>query len=171
MKSIILVGFVSLFVVACSRQVLDEPPLKYSFMPKYLDIDSVGPEVPSAAITLDSTLIDFKSIMIDSGTLVTPYDTLVTPGGILISDKKAVEALYYKAGYERQEVMLKYSKYLSQEYHKKALEAEKLYQQEIVDLKKKAKRSWFEQNRGYIGFLAGIVSSVLTQIAVIKVSD
>ena len=171
MRKIILLCLVTLLTISCTKEVLVEPPLKYSFMPKYLDIDSVGPQTLDKQVVMDTTLDDFKSIPTDEGTLITAYDTLELPAGILISDKKAVEYIFYKSGYERQETMLKYSKYLSQEYYNKSLEAERLYQQEIVDLKKKARRSWLEKNRGYIGFLAGIMSAILTELAIIKVAN
>jgi len=168
MKKTLIVCAALLFTSSCTKMVLEGPALKYSFMPKYLDIDSIGPGTPLEESVIDSTLGDFKSMALDEGVLTTDYDTLYIPAGVLISDKKAAEYIYYKLGYERQGVMLKYSTYLSKE---KSLEAEKLYQQEIRDLRKKAERSWLEKNLGYIGFIAGLFTAVLTEIAIVKIAD
>lgn len=171
MKKTLIACMVLLFTSSCTKMVLEGPPLKYSFMPKYLDIDSIGPGTPLEESVIDSTLGDFKSMALDEGVLTTDYDTLYIPAGVLISDKKAAEYIFYKSGYERQGVMLKYSVYLSKEYYEKSLEAEKLYQQEIRDLRKKAERSWLEKNLGYIGLIAGLFTAVLTEIAIVKIAD
>jgi hypothetical protein len=171
MKKLLLLLSVSLITVSCTTQVLDEPPLQYSFMPDYMDVDSIGPEIPLEEVVIDSTLEDFKSIPLDEGTLVTGYDTVDIPAGVLISDKKAAEFVFYRSGYERQQVELNMARYLSREYYEKSLEAEKLYQQEIVNLREQAKRTWFEQNRGYIGFMAGILSCVLTGVVIVEITN
>ena len=148
---------------SCSKQVLDKPPLGYSFMPNYLNFDSVNiqlPKTPEEMVELDS-LEYFKQFPIDSGEVATKY-------GILISERKAGEFIFYKAGYERLQKELEMSEYVRKEYYDKSLDAEKLYQQRIVELKKKAKRSWIEKNIGYIGVIAGIATAILTEFAVIK---
>lgn len=149
---------------SCSKQVvLDEPPLQYSFMPNYLDFDTIVaelPKTPEDMVELDS-LEYFKQFPIDSGEVSSKF-------GILISERKAGEYIFYKAGYERIQKELDMSEYLRKEYYDKSLAAEKLYQQRIVDLKKKAKRSWLEKNIGYIGFITGLATAIITEFAVIK---
>ena len=169
MKKVIFLSVLLFLLSSCTPKVLDAPPLQYSFMPKYMDLDSIGPTIPTQEAILDTSLEDFKSIPIDPGTWTDGTDTFEVPGGVLISDKKAAEFIYLRSTTERQEVMLKYSKYLNEEYFKKSLEAEKLYQEQIVFLKKKAERSWLERNSAYIGFFAGILTAICTEIAVIKV--
>jgi hypothetical protein len=134
-------------------------------MPNYLDLDSVGVELPkSPGEVIDSSLGNFKSVPLDEGDSC-PRD------GILVSERRYAEYVYYKAGYTRQEVELKYSKYLMKEYYDKALAAEEAYQNEIIRLRKESQRSWLEKNLGYIGFIGGVLSAVLTEIAIIKVAD
>jgi len=165
MKKIFSLILLSMFYMGCSKQVLDHPPLKYSAMPRYLDLDSVGVSLPvSPAEVIAPNLADFKSIPMMEG------DTS-SRGGILVSDRRYAEYVFYKAGYTRQEVELKYSKYLMKQYYDKALAAEEVYQNEILRLRKEAERSWLEKNLGYIGFLGGVLSAVLTEMLIIKVTD
>lgn len=154
MKKLCLLSL--LFLVGCGKQVLEQEPLGYSFMPNYLDFDSINVELPKTPEeVIDSSLPHFKQIVVDSGEVV-PKD------GILISDRKAAEFVFYRAGYKRQEKELEMSKYLMKEYYDKAKSAEVLYQERIVELEKKAKRSWLEKNIGYFGFAAGLVTVILT---------
>lgn len=155
--------YLLILCVSCSKQVLDEPPLGYSFMPNYLNFDSINvqlPKTPEDMVELDS-LEYFKQFPIDSGEVSTRF-------GILISERKAGEFIFYKVGYERVQKELEMSEFLRSEYYDKSLDAEKLYQQRIVELKKKARRSWLEKNMGYIGFIAGLATAILTEFAVIK---
>lgn len=163
---------VALLTASCSKQVLEGPPLQYSYMPKYFDFDSIGIRLPTdPSKVVDSTLQDYKSIPVQGGRIFDGQDSLEAPLGVLLSERKAAKYVFYEAEYERQKVELQYAKYLSKEYYDKSLEAEKLYQQEIIRLRKEAKRSWLEKNAPYLGFVAGILTSVLTEIAVLKVVD
>lgn len=164
--------FSLVLLMSCSTQVLNERPLGYSYMPKYMDLDSVGEVFPATKEELiDSTFGDFKSISVLGGLVYNGYDTLEAPLGVLISEKKAAEYIYYEAEYQRQRIELKYAKHITKDYYDKSLEAEKLYQDEILKLQKSAKRSWFETNSPYIGFMAGILTAILTEIAIIKIAD
>lgn len=165
--------FLLLLVSSCTKQIIKETPLNYSVMPKYLDIDSIQPifSIDTSDI-LDSSFIDFKSMPIDSGTLYTIYgDSMVIPAGVLISERKAVLYVFYRDSYERYQKESKYAKYLMRTYYDKAKAAEILYQDEIKRLLEKSKRSWLEKNIGYIGFAAGLATAIITEFAVIKVSQ
>jgi hypothetical protein len=166
MKNLIVLASVIL-LTSCTTKVIKEAPLGYSFMPAYLNIDSIQPfHLDDTNRVVDSTLGDFVSIAIDGGRLIGPdKDTMKLPPGILISDRKAMLYPFYKASWERQQKELKYTKYLMSEYYDKAKAAETLYQHEIMKLEKKAERSWLEKNLGYIGFLSGIATAVLTSYA------
>ena len=157
----------SIFISSCTNKVLQETPLQYSFMPSYLNIDSIQSfDLDDTNRVVDSTLDDFQSIAIDGGNLISSdNDTINLPPGILISDRKAMLYPFYKASWERQRKELKYTKYLMSEYYSKAKAAETLYQHEIIKLEKKAKRSWLEKNIGYIGFGAGLVTAIVTTYA------
>jgi hypothetical protein len=146
---------------SCGKQVLNEAPLGYSFMPGYLDVDSIQPVVlDDTTRVVDSTLDDFVSIAIDSGIGMLEGEKMPLPGGVLISDRKAALYPFYRSSWERQQKELRYVKYLMKEYYDKSVAAEKLYQEEIVRWKKEAQRSWLEKNMGYIGFGAGLAVAV-----------
>jgi len=163
-------NYIFIFIVlltSCTTKELKEAPLGYSFMPAYLNIDSIQPfHLDDTNRVVDSTLKDFVSIPIDGGMLkMTKKDSMVVPPGVLISDRKAMLYSFYKASWERQQTELKYTKYLMSEYYSKAKAAETLYQDKIMKLEKKSERSWLEKNMGYIGFMAGIATSILTSYA------
>ena len=160
----ILICLICLLAISCaSKQVLDKPPLNYTFMPSYLDLDSIHIQIPKTPEeVIDTTkLLDFKQFALDSG-------KLCTKDGILISERKAATYIFYKAGYERQDKELQMAKYMMKEYYDKSKSAEILYQQKILDLEKQAKRGWLERNMGYIGFVAGLATAIITEFAVIK---
>lgn len=162
----IWVFFVAILISSCAKQVLTEPPLKYSFMPSYLDIDSINPIISEdTSDVVDSSYVDFKSVPIDSGWLyMESGDSAYAPGyGILISERKAALYPYYKSSWERYQKENQYAKYLLKEYYDKAKSAEVLYQKEIKDLRKKVERSWLEKNMAYIGFGAGIMTMLIIQ--------
>lgn len=151
------------------KQVLDEgQPLQYSFMPRYLELDSIQPLADQdTSVVVDSTYSDFRSIALDSGVLITQYgDTVDVPAGILISERKAALSLYYEAAWPRHVTELKYREYLMKNYHDKAVAAEALYQDEIKRLNKKAQRSWIEKNAAYIGFAAALLTMILRDYAI-----
>lgn len=156
----------------CSKQIQKGPALGYSFMPRYLDTDSIGVKIPkNVDEVVDSSLEDYKSIPVLGGTIYNGTDSIKAPMGVLFSEKKTAQYIYFESEYNRLKVELKYLKYLNQEYYDKSLSAEKLYQDEINRLKEKSKRSWLEKNGPYIGFAAGILSAVLTELMVIKIAD
>lgn len=164
MNNIFIIGLL-LFLYSCTPKIVsNDPPLGYSFMPGYLNIDSIQPfQLDDTNRVVDSTYEDFQTISIDGGKLIgVNKDTTKLPAGLLISDRKGALYAFYKGGWERQQKELKYTKYLMKEYYDKSKSAEVLYQKKIRDLEKQAERSWLEKNVGYIGFIVGIATSVLT---------
>lgn len=146
---------------SCTKQVLNESPLGYSFMPSYLNIDSIQPVVfDDTNKVVDTSFHDFVSVAVDSG-------QRITKDGILISDRKAVLYVFYKSSWERQQKELYYTKYLMREYYDKSKAAETLYQGEIVRWKKAAERSWLEKHIGYIGFFGGLVTVIAVDFALL----
>jgi len=150
MKTIILLLFAILTIQA------------QTYMPKYLDFDSLHIDLPKGPEEfLDSNLIDFKQFALDSG-------KICKKDGILISERKAAEYIFYKAGYERQNKELQIVKYLMKDYYDKSYSVEKEYQSEIAKLQKDVKRSWLENNIGYLGFILGLATAIITEYAVIQ---
>ena len=168
MKKIIVLIFLMSF--SCTKQVLNDPPLGYSFMPEPLNMDSIKPYlIDDTNSIVDSTMEDFVSMSLDSGLLITEEGKITIPPGILISDRKAALYVFYKSSWSRQRSELFYTKYLMNEYYDKSKSAEILYQKEIKRWQEKAQRSWLEQNMVYIGFVAGIATAILTEYAVFNV--
>lgn len=151
---------------------MKEPSLRYSFMPSYLDVDSLlAFELDDTNRVVDSTYTDFRTIPVDPGMLITDLgDTLPVPGGLLISERKAALYLFYEAGWERQNQELHYLKYLMKEQIEKSKSAEILYQKRIKDLQQESRRSWLEKNLGYLGFVAGAVTVIMVDFAVFQAS-
>ncbi|MDD5649659.1 MAG: hypothetical protein PHF86_04465 [Candidatus Nanoarchaeia archaeon] len=167
----ILLCFLLLFLFSCAstKKFTNEQPLKYSYLPAKLDIDLLMP--PNENI-IDTNLLDFKSIAIDSGQLISIYlDTLQIPSGVLISEKKAAQYIYFKDNCNYLDKKLILEKTLFNEYYDKSLESERVYQNEIVLLRKKSERSWLERNIVYFGFTAGIITTILTEFAVLHTKD
>lgn len=166
-----------LFLISCSpKQVTNNDPLGYSFMPKYMNLDSIGPKIPSdPSLVVDTSFPDYQSIPVTkAGTYYlklnsTKMDSISLLAGIEISPKKAGLYVFYQAEYKRLKTQLYYTDYLNKQYYDKGIAAEKLYQDEIVKLQKQVQRSWLEQNSIYIGFALGIVSAVITEWAVVHV--
>lgn len=159
-------------MVSCSPKHINEPPLGYSFMPSYLDVDSIQPLIlDDTSRVLDPKYQDYKSYPIMPGVLYTDLgDTVkIKNPGLLFSEKKAVLYKFYESSWERQQKELRYVKYLMREYYGKSRAAEILYQQEIERLRKDAQRSWLEKNLGYIGFGAGVITMVLVDMALLGV--
>jgi hypothetical protein len=156
-----------LLVSSCTKQVLNEAPLGYSFMPDYLNVDSINPVlVTDTNKIVDSTMEDYVSIPVTPGVLTfADGKKLTLPNGVLISERKAMLYPFYKSSWERQQKELYYTKYLMKEYYSKAKAAEILYQSEIVRWKKEAQRSWLEKNMPYIGFGSGLVTMILVDFA------
>lgn len=165
MKRIFLVVLIYVIFLGCAKEVLKEPPLKYSAMPSFLEFDSLSSPPPSTpGQVIDSSLVDFKSRPIDEGDTC-PVD------GILVSERRYAEYVFYKSGYERLATELGYCQYLGKEYYNKAKATEVVYQNEIIRLRKEAKRSWLEKNIPYISFFGGVLSTVLAELAIVKLID
>lgn len=161
-----------LFIVSsCTKQTLNEPPLDYSFLPDKFSMDSLFVGDTTKPEQIAENFVDFPSMSLDTGTLVTVYgDSLQVPTGVLISNRKAALYNFYRSKYQRYQVELYQADKLLEVYYKQAKNAEHLYQQEIVRLREKAKRNWFEKNAPYIGFFAGLATAILTEYAVFQVS-
>lgn len=157
-----------LLLISCNKQIMHEPPLGVSVMPRYLDIDSIAPfRLDDTSRVVDSTYPDFLSISIDSGSYTTPSKKIVLyPAGVLISDRKYVMYGFYKSSWERQQKELEYAKYLMRGYYDRAKSAEFMYQDEIRRLREDVKRSWLEKNLPYIGFVSGALTVILVDVAV-----
>ena len=165
-----LMSLIALALLAsCTKETLKEPPLKYSMMPPYLDVETVLPQWATDSVVAKDAQ-DFKSIAIDSGKLVTVYkDTITVPPGILISEKKAALYTFYKSNYEQQQTKIKILDTLNRTYYDKALDAEKVYQAQIKLLQENVKRTWLEKNMIYIGFGCGLLTAILTEWAVFQI--
>lgn len=167
MKKIVFLSLLLLNSCASTlkKSVIQEQPLKYSYIPEKLDIDLLMP--PNENV-VDSSLVDFKSFAVDSGRLVTIYkDTLQLRFGILISEKKAAFCTYYKSNRVYLDKKLLLLKKLYSEHYDKSLEIEKIYQNEIKLLNNKIERTWFEKNSVYFGAIAGLATAILTEFAVL----
>jgi Pyruvate/2-oxoacid:ferredoxin oxidoreductase gamma subunit len=152
---------------ASTKPAVNEQHLKYSYLPPKLNIDSLMP----VNSVVDTNLHDFTSVAIDSGKLVTiNKDTLKLHPGVLISEKKAALFIYYKSSYEYLYKKAMLTNILYSDYYDKSVDAEKIYQNDIINLSKKAERTWLEKNMVYFGFIAGIATCILTEYAVIKTS-
>lgn len=160
-----------LLVSSCTKQALNEPPLKYSFLPDKFSMDSLFVGDTTTVEEVAENFVDFPSMSLDTGTLYTVYgDSLQVPTGVLISNRKAALYNFYRSKYQRYQVELYQADKLLEVYYKQAKNAEHLYQEEIVRLRKKAERNWFEKNAAYIGFSAGVATAILTQFAVFQAS-
>lgn len=164
--------FTSLFLLSsCSKEVLNEPPLKYSFLPDRFSMDSLFVGDTSKPEDIAKNFVDFPAMHLDTGTLVTvDGDTLQVPTGVLISNRKGALYSFYRSKYERYQVEVYQADKLLKVYYKQAKNAEHLYQEEIVRLRKKANRNWLEKNAAYLGFAAGLATALITEFAVLQVS-
>lgn len=170
MRQLLLLVIGLMFASCTTSQVLDEPPLQYSFLPKHFTLDSVKVKVNDDTNSVfDKTYSDFVSVAIDSGLLKTIHgDTLRLRPGVLISEKKAALYTFYKSSWERYRTEIEISNRLLDSYYDRAGEAEMLYQAEIVRLRKEVKRSWLEKNMGYIGFTGGVLAIILSNYVIFK---
>jgi hypothetical protein len=173
-----IIAIISIICLAsCSpKQVVNSDPLGYSFMPKYLNLDSIGPKIPSdPSLVVDTSFPDYQSVPITrAGSYYlklssNKMDSISLLAGIEISPKKAGLYVFYQAEYKRLKTQLYYTDYLNKQYYDKGIAAEKLYQDEIVKLQKQVQRSWLEQNSIYIGFICGAATAILTEWAVVHV--
>jgi hypothetical protein len=167
MKILSIISLCFILVSCASTVKTAEQPLKYSYLPQKLDIDLLMP--PNDENIIDSTLLDYKSVAVDTGQLTTVYgDTLVLPDGVLFSPKKTAEFIYFRTNAKYLDKKLTLTKKMFDEYYDESLKSEKVYQNEIKLLRKKAERSWLEKNIVYFGFVAGIATAVLTEFAVFQ---
>jgi len=164
----LFITLIALCMISCTKEVLNEPPLHYSFLPEYLDVDSIQPLVSSDTNTVvDTSYKDFVSIPVEAGILKMndgSHDTI--PAGVLISDRKAALYSFYRSSWIRQQTELKYTKQLMHSYYSGAKNAEILYQDEIKRLRKECQRSWLEKNMGYIGFGIGALTIILVNYSI-----
>lgn len=120
---------------------------------------------------------DFKSINIDGGEGFQCdddlcHDTLTKltlPAGILISDRKAFLYSYNEKMIEDVNRRLIIAKEMFNNYQNQVNKASDLYTKRIEELEKKNKRSWFERNNIYIGFVIGITTAILIESITIKI--
>lgn len=156
----------TVLLISCTKEVLNDRPLNYTLMPAYLDVETILPAWSTDSV-ISSKAKDYPSVPIDSGKLVTVYkDTLAIPSGILISERKAALYTFYKANYEQQQTKIKILDTLNWTYYHKALDAEKVYQEQVRLLRKDVERTWLEKNMVFIGFGAGLITAILTEYAV-----
>jgi hypothetical protein len=172
-KTLLLFIVPVLLLTACSPQILNEPPLKYSLMAEYMELDSLGPIVPPLSDVADSTLNDYKSIPVYGGTLIDDEgDTLRTlPMGILLSEHDAVEVKYNRDLIPNLQVQLNASEHLRRSSYESYKEAELLYQEDIVYQKKLAERTFIEENGMFIGAAATLLSAVVAMFLVNEITN
>lgn len=100
----IIIGIIALTLLSsCTKQVLNESPLGYSFMPAYPNIDSIQPLViKDTNKVVDSTMKDYVSIPIDSGAWFNK-NRQTLPYGVLFSERKSALYVFYKSAWEEQQ--------------------------------------------------------------------
>jgi hypothetical protein len=169
----LLVIFSLFLMVGCSPKVIKEDPLGYSYLPKFVDLDTIGPKIPASLDpSTDPKLEDYSPIAVMPGQYLKlgTKDTLFFPHGTLFSNMKTAKYIFFASEYDRLNTLCKYDHYEIMDYYDRGKAAETRYQEEIVALRKSNQRSWLEQNIGYIGFGVGILTTVLTEYMVIKAS-
>lgn len=122
---------------------------------------------------------DFKSMSVDGGTGIQcedddcndTLDKLELPAGVLISDRKAYLYLYNEKMIEDANRRFVIANELYNLQINKANEAVKLYETRIEKLEKSNKRSWFETNSIYIGFIIGIATAIAIESITVNVLD
>lgn len=118
MKKLIILSL--LLASSCATTIINEQPLKYSYLPTKLDLDSL---MPIQTNVVDSNLKDFVSMPIDSGKLVTKFkDTFNLHPGVLISEKKAALFIYYKNNNEYLDKKYVLANKMYNEFYDKSLE-------------------------------------------------
>lgn len=167
---------VLMLLVGCQRTILQDDPIVYGFMPDSMVVmDSLLTTIPEPP---DLKKFDnFKTISINEGSAVTCTDdecdsvtTVNLPAGLVISDRTGYELAYNRIAVDNANKRFVIANELFTEYNKQVETAEKLYDRRIKYLEKKSERSWMESNSVYIGFLAGIVTTIAIQYAVIEVA-
>jgi hypothetical protein len=132
-----------LLVVICFGQ---------SFLPRQVNIDSLAcvglPVLPDTLVS--SKAVDFKPYPVIDG----------KNAGILLSERSSVKYIFEEAAYHRCQTEIYVMTQLQRQYYESFEVAEQIYQKKIADLEKSNQRSWFELNAGYVGYAAGIITSI-----------
>jgi hypothetical protein len=167
MKKLLLI---SIFLVGCATSQRNITPLDYSYLPRYLDLDSVG--VPSKDTVYITKSPVFSPIPIFTGSKLT-YNNKSTdlPPGLLVCEKDYGTALINKVRVERYVQEAIQQEKLRRDLYDASVKAEVLYQKRIVDLSKSNERSWLEKNSFYLGLgvgVLGLVSGEIVFFSVIK---
>ena len=151
MKKLVTMLVCFSFVVGCSTT----PSTKFSYLPDYVKLEDKVPtpvKIPSNATSFDPIPLDegywkskdgSKMQTINIGVLYSERDT-----ALAIQDRS--EAKYYKEVFGISEGMRK-------SFYEKSIDAEKLYQKRIEELRP----GWWDENKLYVGFAGGLVGSVL----------
>lgn len=124
-----------------------------------VDVDAGQPyECPDDA----ETFAPIRHVKPDSG----------LPSGILISECQfAKENISGTSQLKKLKRQTKVIKKVARQQQKVIDETEKAYQDKIFDLEEKAKRSWWEENKVYLGVAFGVMASVLVFFIVDTVED
>lgn len=163
--------FVVLLLASCSNKVLDEPPLQYSMLPKYMPMDSICSKVEDDTGIIAGKYKDYEPIMMRAGKYVSPQkDTIDLPLGALVSAKWMALHPFYKSSWERYRKEIAVADRVMQSYYDGAKVGEIQYQQEILRLRRIAQRSWFEQNAVYLGFAAGLLVGVINNYVLVQIA-
>jgi hypothetical protein len=158
-----------ILIAGCQKQTLS---LRYDFMPKPLDADSLFYPIPKPNTT---GLEDYPFIAIEGGAAdvckddsCTDFKKILLPAGTLFSDKATKEYAHYKVVVPKTEERLVVDRAMFKEYQKGIYRADSLYNDRIIFLEKQNQRSWLEQNMGYIGFLCGTAFAILIESVTVK---
>lgn len=140
-----------------------------SYMPKSaINLDSLIVLPVSPQEILSPGLHDFKTELIDSGMVCKKKF------GLLVSEKKVAESLFYQYGYERLQKELRMTKYLLQVHDSISSAVEKnIYWKELakkdtliyrleLKVEKGNKPGFFEKNATVIGIVIGVALTVIT---------
>jgi len=169
-----------ILLFCCSLFARDKEEVEnnlYNFMPESLHImDTLLSIIPD--IKDSEKYNDFKSLSINYGTGIVCYDdscidkdTIDIPAGLVISDKKAYEYLYNKGKIEITNRKLIVAKELFREYDKNVRTANVLYNKELQRLQKSNRRSWWEKNNIYVGFVIGVAVTIAIEAITVKAID
>lgn len=166
-KSLLVI--VCLFILGCQKQVTY---LKYDFLPKPLNVDSIFYPIPKADT---AKLNSYPFIAIEKGTAKVCDDDsckklkdVALPAGTLFSDKATAEYAYYRIVVPTTNERMVINKALFKNYQINIYKADSLYNDRIVFLEKQNERSWLEKNLGYIGFLCGTAFAILIESVTVK---
>ncbi len=140
-------------------------------------MDSLLATIPSAK-NLEQ-YDDFKSISIDGGKGYQCKDDnckdtlmkITLPAGILMSDRKAYLFTYYEKMIEDANRRFIIAKEVNDAHKRQFNVLSNYYDKRIQELEKQNKRSWFERNNIYIGFVIGIATAIAIESITVKALD